>query len=375
MINKVIYLIQGKCSITDIIKYIKGSAFAYGKKKKTKGNIDFQFKHNFIFISDGKNMGLFHYILDEEQSLSNVWNDAKFSANPILNVLFKIYSAKRKKKHGLPFGGELLQTRARKLKKKISQQSIEEEELCFLLIGPHFIYPDHWLRDSLKRIFPKAKICLYIIDQINVHYELQLLIDKHINDYDLIYSYDRTMSEQYGLHFHNFPVGDLKQHIKFETEEKYDICFVGKAKNRLNQIIEVYERCKQIGLRCCFYILWVKKQDFVYEDDIHYNVPLNYYDYLQVVASSKCLLEVIQEGSSGNTLRVNEAIALNKLFITNNSNIIENGIYDDRYMMVINDVQNITTDFFNVSNINYAPSIRNRIMLSEFLKDVEGNLK
>ncbi|MDZ4197079.1 MAG: hypothetical protein U1C51_07570, partial [Candidatus Izemoplasmatales bacterium] len=128
---------------------------------------------------------------------------------------------------------------------------------------------------------------------------------------------------------------------KFDT----DLFFVGKAKDRLDEIISVYDRAVEHNIKCLFYLFDVDENDVKYREGVHYNVWLDYTQILNLVSKSKCLLEVAQKGTSGFTLRSLEAITYNKLLLTSNDFIKTLKYYNTDYIQIYNDVNDIDFGF------------------------------
>ncbi|RGI84659.1 hypothetical protein DXD84_06890 [Dorea formicigenerans] len=167
-------------------------------------------------------------------------------------------------------------------------------------------------------------------------------IEKIRNQFDLILSFDQLDVKKYNLLY--YPLVYSKTDIKKSDIPKSDIYFVGKAKDRLEDIREVYSRLKDSGLKCDFHITGVSPED-VREDGIVYNMPVSYEENLQRIKASKCMLEIMQKGGHGYTLRYCEAIMYDKKIITNNPEIKEAPFYSEQRIQVFENPHEITSDF------------------------------
>ena len=85
----------------------------------------------------------------------------------------------------------------------------------------------------------------------------------------MIYSYDKNDAEKYGLRQHDVPYSDLSDLVN-ENTIIYDVCFVGKAKNRYEEIIKSYEYFIEKGLKCNFVISEVEEIRKKYKEQIEY---------------------------------------------------------------------------------------------------------
>lgn len=70
-----------------------------------------------------------------------------------------------------------------------------------------------------------------------------------------------------------------------------------------------------------------------------------YPEVLKDVSASNCLLEVLQEGHTGATLRYYEAVCYNKRLLTNNKNIVNLPFYNPNYMKVFEKPQDIDCEW------------------------------
>ena len=62
---------------------------------------------------------------------------------------------------------------------------------------------------------------------------------------------------------------------------------------------------------------------------------MDYMSYLRNMQHTKCLLEVMQGGSEGLTLRAIEAICYNKMLLTSNTDIVSIDYYNKDYISII----------------------------------------
>jgi len=141
----------------------------------------------------------------------------------------------------------------------------------------------------------------------------------------------------------------------------YDSVFVGVDKNRKRGLISLKETMETAGLQPYFYIV----DDFAakrgYRGD---NRPISYNSYLNLVAQSKSILDFIQDGQSGLTLRVMESIFFEKKLITNNREIINAEFYKSNNIFILEiDPLDKLVDFINTP---YSPVDRNLVERYDF---------
>lgn len=210
-----------------------------------------------------------------------------------------------------------------------------QRPLCFLFFGNvQYVYQTSYL-DYLRKRYPDVKIVLYMQDLIKRNTELDF--EKVRDKFDLILSYDKGDSEQYGLLFHPTPMS----YVDVEPNEAIkdsDIYFCGYAKNRYDEILEVYHHCRKYGLRCDFNVMGLSETDKKVEG---VNYPTHSFDYvenLQHVVKSRCVLEIMQKNADGFTPRLWESIMYDKHLLTNNQRVEVSDYYLPENMHIYNSV-------------------------------------
>ena len=127
---------------------------------------------------------------------------------------------------------------------------------------------------------------------------------------------------------------------------KSDVYFVGKAKDRLKSIMDAYYKLKDSGLTCEFYLTEVPKEEKQLNlPGVHYCEGVSYIDNLKHINNTRCLLEIMQGGGHGYTLRYAEALMYDKKLLTNNPEIKDAPFYDSRCISVFTNAESIDSSF------------------------------
>jgi hypothetical protein len=104
---------------------------------------------------------------------------------------------------------------------------------------------------------------------------------------------------------------------------------LGINKGRLHDILRIEQIIKQKGLRTFFYIVDEKEYR-------KYRKPrVSYETYLTWIDKSKCILDIVQEGQTGATLRVMESLFFNKKLLTTGKSIVNEDFYNSTNIFVI----------------------------------------
>ncbi|VDH17421.1 Uncharacterised protein [Algoriella xinjiangensis] len=181
------------------------------------------------------------------------------------------------------------------------------------------------------------------------------------------WSFDKKDCDNYGFnynttfYFDNIKIGDY--------DRQYDVIFLGADKGRKNSLNDIENKFKNQGLKSYFHI--VPDKNSPNPNNI---TPLDYKDYLILLNKSKVILDYLQQGQSGLTLRPMESIFFKKKLITNDTNIVNEDFYLKENIFVLgrDDFENLKT-FINSPYVELDPSIVNKYDFTNWLKRFDFN--
>lgn len=177
---------------------------------------------------------------------------------------------------------------------------------------------DKRISKEIKKNNTQCKIIVYFWNFIDNHNK-NILEDTNVDEF---WTFDRQDSRKYKLKYNpQFYTKAVK--IKNHKNKTNDIVFLGRPKDRKNEIIEINNKMKEKGLVTNFKIIENEK-DFVPYDK-----------YLEMLSDTKCILDYNQKGQCGLTLRPMEALFLEKKLITNNKDIINYDFYNPNNIFVL----------------------------------------
>ena len=163
--------------------------------------------------------------------------------------------------------------------------------------------------------------------------------------FDMVISYDKGDARMYNYVYH--PTFMSKIPLEKVEEDHSDFCFVGLPKNRLDKIYDVYLYLSSLGYKCDFVISGLKGKEQRISGIKYIGHDMSYYDYLQHVVNSDCIVEIMQENAQGFTLRTWEALLYNKKLLTNNADVENTNFYNPSQIIVFDDIRKISTDSFH----------------------------
>ncbi|MDY6367318.1 MAG: hypothetical protein SPL13_02225 [Clostridia bacterium] len=212
--------------------------------------------------------------------------------------------------------------------------------ICFLLLAGN-----RWCNAKyiayLRKKYKDAKIVLYFMDLVKMTKPSHGLEVMPLCD--LTMTYDKSDAEKYKMKLYQ----DVFSNPKIENAKiEYDVCCIMKAKDRLKKAIDVYDHLEVLGLKSYFYFTDVSESEQIQRENVYYGKKLPYGETLEIVAKSKAILEILQEGSKGYTFRTCEAVTMGKKLLTDNRSVKEEPFYTPENVCVFDNANEITADFF-----------------------------
>ena len=260
--------------------------------------------------------------------------------------------------------------------KNTTDKTIDKSKpFCFVMDRRFLGLLNDGFYNTVKKSMPKSEIVVLFTDLIRHEKKLEQIITNLDKEkcVDLVYSFDPVEAEKYGVRFSNIPASDFS--ARFKEEEEWDVVFLGRKKDRIDTIIQVWNNLSSRGLRTAFFLLDVSKEEqSSYPSGINFIDWISYDEYLRIESKSKVVLEIIQSGSSGNTLRVNEAIVLGKKLLTNNPHLKNNILFDPNKMFVFDDPADIPDEFFSEDTRTYSDDIKKAMSLQTFLERIDNDI-
>ena len=190
--------------------------------------------------------------------------------------------------------------------------------------------------------------------------------------YDVVYAFDPSDAPKYNFHYH--PLLYSKVADEKPVKEKKQVFYVGKAKDRYQMLVNVYERLEKLNVHKNFYIFGVEDDKQVYNDKIKYNNYIPYSECIKNIKESNCLLDIIQGESEGFTIKVCEAVMYDKLLITTNTKVVDAPFYNPDYILVIRDENDITKEFFDNKKVAYSKEGKEVFSVETFVKHIYKDL-
>lgn len=178
------------------------------------------------------------------------------------------------------------------------------------------------------------KSVLYLWDKWSMHENIDT-IKSHFDD---IYSFDTKDCEEQGVKLR--PLFYFEDQIKLGQKKTIDVSFVGNDHTGRYELLKRVKRiCQENGFRYKFCLLIGKveytkftrfpflKNKYSREDaEMFSESGVSYQEYVDIISSSKVVIDMPYKGQTGLTMRTIEALAMGARLITSNEAI---GKYKD----------------------------------------------
>lgn len=218
---------------------------------------------------------------------------------------------------------------------------LHEPSICdiFVFYEKNFFSRDADFLSYLKRLRPNAKLFFVITNLVSdawlkTNKDTFNFITKS-NYYDDIITFNKPDAIQYGFKYFQF-VNSKRLFDSKDSIPESDVFFCGRDKGRQQLVEDVYRHLSTNGLSCNFILIKDETSNREPCAGIKFLThPIPNEDVLRNMSKSKCILDVaFDKTSPGQSLRFSEAIAYEKLLLTDNPFTVENELFNPAQMIV-----------------------------------------
>lgn len=275
---------------------------------------------------------------------------------PMVNNI-KVAKAHFSKKINRYFDFPLKSIWFRNVKNFIVNNISTNDEIVLVVFDWNFFGGEKQFVNYVRHAIKKIKIVYLFTNIIKASFAYQRgYVEKLTEWYDLVFAFDPEDAKR--LHLSYSPLiydPDPKYKKEDIEQEENTVFYVGQAKDRIKGLISCYEKLKELEIKCDFHIANVSDEEIRYSEEIIYNQFITYTEAVNSVQKSNCLLDVVQGDSTGLTIKVCEAICYHKKLITTNKHIADYSFFDPRYILIIDNGDDIMREFFeNNKTVKYS---------------------
>lgn len=185
------------------------------------------------------------------------------------------------------------------------------------------VFDRYWGDGIFKYIHkknPSARIICWYWNSL-IH---QNVLQSKYREFCECWSFDQYDVEKYNLRYNNM--------FYFLPRKKKEECtldsfFVGADKGRRVLLRKIAEQLQQLGLKHRFVVISKECDD---KDPllIYQKGNFDYNEYVKILEDSRCVVEVLQKGQKGVTIRAIEALMYEKKLLTTNEDIVNYDFYN-----------------------------------------------
>lgn len=185
------------------------------------------------------------------------------------------------------------------------------------------------LPSYIERKYPKIRIIYWYWNKVNKFTNPQII--KHSRTE--FWTFNESDCRKYDMRYN--PQYLYYVDIEDDVEIKSDIIFIGHDHGRLEKIKKIEEAAKKENLICDFRIIPSDSE----------NIP--YKKTLEIVMTSKSILEINQSNQNGYTLRTLESLFLEKKLITDNKYVMQLPFYNENNIYILGEEKITIREFLN----------------------------
>ena len=194
---------------------------------------------------------------------------------------------------------------------------------------------------SPRIFYPLFKICkagrryVWLWDSVRNKKEEKNLI--YAKKYCDCFTFDSLNARKYGIKYKNTVCPVPKVDDSKNSAQECDVYFVGLDRGRYEILNKYYENFLKIGLSCKFIVLR-DRMSSAKEKTLRFSSKrISQGENYDNILAAKAVLDLPVSEQSGLTQRPLEAIFLGRKVITDNQNIKNEKIYDERNIFVLSD--------------------------------------
>lgn len=135
-----------------------------------------------------------------------------------------------------------------------------------------------------------------------------------------------------------------------------DYMFIGQDKGRRSTVENLEKELKAAGLKG--------------QIEIGDSFSIPYMEYLEQVKKSRAIIDILQQGQTGMTLRSLEALFFGKKLITNNIYLKDCDFYNENNIFIIGHDKRNLKEFFDADYCEVAEEVKNKYTIENLVKRI-----
>ena len=209
-------------------------------------------------------------------------------------------------------------------------------------------FSEKYLNDLLSKGY---KLCLLFLNSLKSDTLKNIGGGKLKLFKNRIFSFDQYDCIQSGFHYVDCFYSKLVNSSPINKTDMCGVYYLGAAKGRLNKILEFSEAFSRNGIIHDFNIVTGTQNSLISDGSVkYYESAIPYTSALNQMLRYNTILDVVESGQHGATLRYYEAVVYNKKLITTNKFVENLPFYNPSFIQIVDDVSQLDIDWIR-SNI------------------------
>ncbi len=197
-------------------------------------------------------------------------------------------------------------------------------------------------------------LILLILDSINAD-SITVHRNKHLyflSLWDKVITYDPVDAHRYGFIYKGYCYYSKNNSFPMRAAPQNEVYFTGNTKGGRSTLInDTFLYFTANGCKCIYDVQLKDKKENRCQGINYVQKWIKYEDVLIRMSDCNCILEIIQSGQNGPSLRYFEAIFYNRRLITNNKNVVGYPYYNPKWMKIIDKPEDVDIDWVKSKEI------------------------
>lgn len=227
--------------------------------------------------------------------------------------------------------------------------------------------------EAIRKANPDSRIIMWLWNYRVIEKKRKACVKNNIE----IYSFDKSVCEEggfkYNHQFYFFP----SESEKLASAPNNSTYFCGANKGRFENLCRLYDSLISIGENPDINVVSTKlfptPENNKYADALCKEKRYTYAEILENSKNCKCIIDVAIDNQQGLTLRVMEALFLDKKLISGNTDLVNYPFYNKNNIFIIEDFDNIDEkalkEFMDLPFEAVADSVKEQYTFEHWLRN------
>lgn len=238
-----------------------------------------------------------------------------------------------------------------------------------LILFDTYAHYAYYCKEIEQTVSKDCRLILYLLNPAFFSEEYKLLSDRW-EIWTFMEEDAKKYGFRYGATFYNPQLSNIPANPhSLGVKQKESLLFIGTNKGRKDFLLNLKAKLNPCGIKCDFRIV----DNFKSLYDKNYSREVDYFTLCHLTKESCALLDVVQKGQTGLTLRFMEGLLFNKKVVTTNVHIKENkdfGNNSNIYVLTPYNINELNT-FLNKPSTAYPQKLKEKYSFEKWLERLD----